>query len=214
MIFSNRLVVGLLLLGFAAPAAAQEASTPVVDTPEVTSPTKPATTPPAAADSSVADRVTFLLSGYEFFPTRADLDGVATADVVAAQLRAFVDDEDARSSLRLRALDALGYYDDEATVALLTRLSTEPAKADLPRRKLRTAGLLRHHAITALGQSKRAEAVPVLEAIVAEQDLQLTLTVIHALGKHGGKEGVAALSRIGAGSESAMVRREVQKWTK
>ncbi len=202
----HRLPFCLILLGLALPASAQQAGTP----PPVEVPTPPVTaTPPT---SVVADRLTFLLSGYEYFPTRVDLDAVGSADEIAAQLRTFALDEAARPSLRLRAVDALGYYDDEATVALLTRLCTEPPQPDLERRKLRTAGLLQHHAITALARAKRADAVPVLETVFATHDTQLTLTAVHALGKHGGEEGRAALARLAEQSQDKMVTRELRKW--
>ena len=207
-----RLPIALLLFALAVPASAQQAESPTSPDQEVPQTTKPTT--PEVEEPSVEKKVVFLLSGYEYFPSRADLDAVAGADEISALLRGFALDEDLRPSLRLRAVDALGYYDDDETTKLLVELSTTAPKADLPRRKLRTAGLLRHHAITALARSKKAESVSVLESIFAEDEVQLTLTVVHALGKHGGKEGREALRRLSSQSDHKIVQREAAKWVK
>lgn len=170
---------------------------------------------PVTADvpkQSAEDRVVFLLSGYEYFPTRADLDEVGPASEIAAILRGLATNDDGRPTQRLRAVDALGYYDDAETLALLTNLATTTPKTDLPRRKLRTAGLLQHHAITSLARATKSKSVPVLEPVLMGDDVQLTLTTIHALAKHAGKDGLEALRRLLDESQNKIVVREARKW--
>lgn len=169
---------------------------------------------PAPAERSPHERIVFLLSGYEYFPTRADLDAVAPAAEVAAILRGVAADVDGRPTLRLRAVDALGYYDDESTVAFLGALVGTAPAADLPRRKLRTAGLLRHHAVTALARSQRGAAVAAIEPLLGARDVQLALTAVDALGKHGGAQGRALLAQAAESSPHDLVRREAARWVK
>lgn len=208
MNIAHRIALALVLTALAAaPVAAQEVDVPTpTENPGPVKAEVPTQTP--------RERIVFLLSGYEYFPTRADLDAVAPAKEVAGLLREMAANVDERPSLRLRAVDALGFYDDPDTVGMLTRIVTEEPKADLPRRKLRTAGLLRHHAITALARSQGPKAVPILETIFASNDTQLTLTVVDALGKHGSKEGREALTRLLSESQDKIVRREAARWVK
>lgn len=206
MHIAQRLSTLLLFTCLAVPVAAQQAEPPPTADPPPT---------PVVVDAptkSLQDRVVFLLSGYEYFPTRADLDAAGSPVEIAALLRTMAVDIDARPSLRLRAVDALAHYDDQETVDLLTKLVTEEPAADLQRRKLRTAGLLRHHAITSLAKVRQQASVAILEQVTETGDVQLTLTVIHALGKHAGEEGREALNRLLAQSENKMVRREAAKW--
>lgn len=216
MIRSNIFTIAILL-GLAAPLSAQELDNgaSVVGT---TGPAKPQVNPPkdttTTPNQTPRERVTFLLSGYEFFPTRADLDAVAPAAEVSAILRDMATQADGRPTQRLRAVDALGFYDDEASVSLLKSLVTSEPKEGLSRRELRTAGLMRHHAITAYVRSQRGASAELLEPILAGDDVQLTLTAIHALGKHGSDEGRAALATLKANTTNKVLLRELAKWVK
>lgn len=193
--------------GFVATSAtAQEA---VVTTPETPTPTP--TPPQSEPESSVEERLKFLLSGYEYFPTRADLDAVAGPEVVVATLLGFAADEDARTTLRLRAVDALGHYDSPESVAYLGALVGSSLDA-LPRKQLRVRSLLKHHAITSLARTRTKAAVPRIAAVLAADDVQLRLTAIHALGTHGGDDGRAVLRSHLDLEKSDFVRRELRKW--
>lgn len=191
--------------GFIATSAtAQEA---VVTRPDVPTAPEPTATP----EPSVEERLKFLLSGYEYFPTRADLDAVAKPEVVVATLLRFAADDAARTTLRLRAVDALGYYDSAESVEYLGELVGTKLDA-LPRKRLRVASLLKHHAITSLARAGKDKAVPHIAAVLAADDVQLRLTAIHALGKHGGDDGRAVLQAHRKNEKSEFVRRELQKW--
>ena len=212
-IASTLLAAACALGGIAVAQEAPVGSATVAPAADATpAPSADSTQPSATPTQSVSERLKFLLSGYEYFPSRADLDAVADPAEVAAQLRGFAEDADARPTLRLRAVDALGFYDDGQTVAYLRKLATTPTNKDLPRKKLRTAGLLRHHAISALVRSQRDNAVGTLRGVLDEKDTQLTLTVIHAYGKHGGEPGRQALAKLAETAELPIIRREARKW--
>lgn len=209
----RQFILGSSLVLWSFGAVAQDAPTPTVSpVEEPVGAAVPTPTPTQTPAASLADRIAFLLSGYEFFPTRADLDAAGPAGQVAPLLRGFATDLDARPTLRLRAVDALGYYDDPATIELLTRLAQDPPAADLPRKKLRTAGLVRHHAISSLATARAGEAVPVLEQLLAADDVQIVLTVVDALGKHCGAPGRAVLTNLVDSTADAVVRREARRW--
>lgn len=206
----------VLLLVCAAPLSAQQAGSGGGDIP--TTPATPTIPDPQTAqtpqtpDASTRDRVIFLLSGYEFFPTRAQLDEVAPAAEVSAILRDLATAVDGRPTQRLRAVDALGYYDDAATVALLESYVGGLPTDGLTRHQLRTANLLQHHAITAYAKSQQGKSVQALEPILAGDDLQLTLTAINALAKHGKAPGLAALKSLRDNTSNIQVQREIGKW--
>ena len=126
MTYLRRIALALAFSGtLGSSAGAQETPKPSVPVPAVPAvPEEPAPVTAEVPQQSVKDRLAFLLSGYEYFPTRADLDVVGSPDVVAAELRGMALDETGRPSLRLRATDALGYYGDAESVTLLGKLVT------------------------------------------------------------------------------------------
>lgn len=198
-----------LSVGLASPVGAQEtgdAEVPTVDGP-------PEQKPAEVPQRSVQQRLEFLLSGYEYFPTREDLDELGDAETIAGLLRAMAGDEDARNTKRLRAVDALGYYDDAESIALLKSL-IEPLPEKLPRRQIRIGTLLRHHAITAYARSQKGEAIELLEPLLVDDEIQIRLTAISALGKHGGKQGLQVLKAAHDAEENPTVRRAMAKWVR
>lgn len=200
-------ILAATMIGGPQAAAAQDA-------PETTPPQVVPTPVKAQAPSTdAAARVSFLLSGYEFFPTREDLDKVGDAATITAILASLVEDKDARPSLRTRAVDALGLYDDDVTATLLAHLATTPV-GDLPRRELRTATLIQHHAITSLARSRRAQSVVVLEALLTSDDTQIRLSAINAIGKFGGKDGQRVLGEFAPRTKTPVEKRELAKWVR
>ncbi len=158
-------------------------------------------------------RITFLLSGYEFFPTRDDLDKAGDPSAVAAVLQDIVRDQDATAMHRLRAVDALGFYDLPQVAGFLRKL-TRGAKAAEVSASARHSSLMQHHAITALARSQRDESVTDLEPFLAGSDLQLKLTAIVALGKHGKDNGRQRLRTLIESDEHRLVQREARKYLK
>jgi len=202
------LLTTLLLAGATSTALAQDH--------EPTKTNLPSTTTDAGqgvSDAVLTKKLTFMLSGYEYFPSRKDLDGLASADVVTAKLRTFADDTSMRPSLRLRAVDALGYYDDEATVAYLRALVDRPTET-LPTDQQRVGNLVRHHAIVALAKAVGPDALDDLEPFLKGDDLQLRLTAINAIGKHGGKAGHTLLEKLLKNEDNPAALREIRKFVR
>jgi hypothetical protein len=162
---------------------------------------------------SLRERVEFALSGYEYFPTRDDLDKIGDPADVAAVLQDIVRDADASAMHRLRAVDALGFY-DLPQVADFLRSLTQGAKAADIEASARHGVLMQHHAITALARSQRGKSVGDLEQFLTGSDLQLKLTAIVALGKHGREDGRERLRTLVASDDDRLVQREAKKYLK
>jgi hypothetical protein len=201
------LVIGLL----ATPALSQQAQPgpvtgpvvgPIVNTPD----------PDAAARRDALNkRLTFLLSGYEYFPDRATLDKEGAEAEVVAALLGFVRDAQARPTLRTKAIDALGYYNVAASVEALRPLALTPLAAGLPIEEERVQSSMRHHAIMSLARAAGEQAVPWLKPLLSDADLQLQLTAVSALGKHGGAAGRAELTALKKTATHPILLRELRK---
>lgn len=217
----KRTILTLLVLAITSlstAAMAQEAGEvgtapqlPVGTTPvKVDETPKPAVEKPKTT-ADLRKRVTFLLSGYEFFPTRDDLDKTGSPADVIAVLEDIVRDADAKAMHRLRAIDALGFYEEDAAADLLRDLTqgTEAAKVEA---SARHSALMQHHAITALARSQREKSVTDLEPFLAGSDLQLKLTAVVALGKHGKDAGRDRLRTLVESDSNELVQREAKKY--
>ncbi len=148
-------------------------------------PTRVQNTPTRAVETPERrrERLLFLLSGYEFFPSRDDLGPSSDADLSAALL-AIASDAKLRPSLRARAVQALGYFDDDATVDALTRWANVELRRVKP--KLRPpADAMRHRAIAALARSRGVHALPALATLFSHDDLQVRLSALRAAGSIG-----------------------------
>jgi len=164
--------------------------------------------------AKVKERLTFMLSGYEYFPDRDELDKLAGPEVIAPMLLEMARDQKTRPLHRLRAVDALGYYSDDATRDWLRGVAVSPVvtKKDMTKGELRFAGSLRHHAIMSLAKAGEAKELATLERLLAEDsDLQIRLTVVSAIGKHTGKDGKALLAKVQAQETNPVMQRELRK---
>lgn len=174
---------------------------------------RPAMPARPANPDELRERIVFLLSGYEFFPTRDDLDQAGEPAAVAAILIDLVRDKDARGMHRLRAVDALGFYELPRAAGFLRSLTRGAAAADLEA-SARHSALMQHHAITALARSQRGESVAALEPFLVGDDLQLKLTAVVALGKHGKDPGRERLRALLASDDNQHVQREARKFVR
>lgn len=163
-------------------------------------------------DASPEERLRFLLSGYHYFPTQEDLLKVAEADVVAGMLRAIAQDIDERPTMRMKALDALMYFDDAATLVYVEHIALNDPAA--PEELLRTEQLMQHHAIMTFAKIRKKDAVSSLEKLLSHEDIQVQMTAISALGKHGGKPGLEVLKKAAPKAELPAVKREFRKYVK
>ena len=157
----------------------------------------------------VEERLEVLLSGHEFFPQRSHLDALASPDTISQLARTFAVDPNRRPSLRLRAVDLLGYYGDDDTARFLQKLLEEnsgvTAKDHLHRR-------LQHRALMALAKGQKSTALPILQPMLHHQDLQLQLSAVSAIGKHGGAKGLEILSARATTATHPALRRELRKY--
>lgn len=161
---------------------------------------------------SVRERVAFLLSGYEYFPSREDLDKVALAEQMTPVLQAISVDGDVAPSMRSRAVDALGFYDDDVTIMHLRQLALKETEG-LPRKELRAARALRYHAITSFARAAGEDALGDLQGLMNHDEVQVQLSAISAIGKHCGQEGKKSLRTRQSTEQDQVILRELRKHT-
>ncbi len=163
-------------------------------------------------EQGVRERVEFLLSGYEYFPSREDLDKVALAGEMTPVLQVISVDDAAPPSMRSRAVDALGFYDDEATIVHLRKLALKETDG-LPRKKLRSARARRYHAITSFARAAGEQALGDLQGLMEHKDVQVQLSAISAIGKHCGAPGKEVLKTRQGIEQDQVILRELRKHT-
>ncbi|MEM1348240.1 MAG: HEAT repeat domain-containing protein [Myxococcota bacterium] len=210
------LLVALCIPG---PAAAQQERggpsaipTPALKTPgDLPAALKPSPAPTKSLSASErTERLKFLLSGYEYFPERAELERLGDDATMTSLLVTLARDEAARPMLRTRAVDALGYYDHDTSTAYLSAL-TRTSTARLPVKKRRVASSMRHHAIMALGQAMGARALDALAPLLGDDDLQIQMTAAASIGRYTGKAGTPLLTKALEEATHPALRRELQK---
>lgn len=169
--------------------------------------------PETAEVAEARTRVTFLLSGFEFFPTRKDLDAVASAPVMTTILKRFVADTDGSPMTRFRAVDALGMYSEADVGKFLLSYASAPDKiADDA--ELRSRETMRHRAMIAYAKSQGETGNEALIAMLKDSDLQIRLTAISALGKHGGPEAIKHLRTLKEQDTHHAIQRELHKFVR
>jgi len=115
--------------------------------------------------------------------------------------------------MRTKAIDALGYYNDDTTISFLKHVTALDPNEATPKLKRATRSM-KHHAIMALAKTLSEGAVEALEASLKDPDIQIRMTAISALGKHCGKPGKSRLQQLGKVEENPYVRRELRKYVK
>lgn len=142
--------------------------------------TTPAPAPVAQAPIPQAeiDKVNLLLSGYDYFPTRADLEAASGRAVEI--LVAISQDEAALPSARNRALDALGLFEGHPQVAAYFEQTL--ALGQLEPVHMR-------HVIGSCMKAFGQQALPWVTPFLDHQDLQTRLSAVHAVGQFGGVDG-------------------------
>jgi hypothetical protein len=154
-----------------------------------------------ALDSETLSRVVLLLSGYEYFPSSEDLLAV-TDDPVPYLLAIAYDVEGEYLPFhRHRAVAALAYYPSDFTHAHLVYLLESP---DTPE-------LTRHHVINALAMGWGEAALADLEPFLFDDDLQLRLTAVHALGTISTEASLQLLENVAEIERSEIVRERIQR---
>lgn len=164
----------------------------------------------AQKSESLRQKLEFALSAYHGAPTRAQLDELGSPKTVARLLRDVAGDEASRASMRLRAVDVLGHYDDTQTVAFLEAVIDAPSKLEVP--SARHAELLRHHAMLSFARIRGDRAVAKLAPLAEGGDLQLRLTAVSALGRFGGKAAHARLRELRRRTDHPALLRTLNKY--
>lgn len=175
------------------PASAQELGFPSVA--DVTSRTLDATVLQAQRQ-----KIELLLSGYEFFPVREDLEKVSPdAHLILIQITR---DTSLRPSIRLRAIDALGLFKDTPEVA--TYFEKLLAQGAVKPRFLR-------HSLTSSLKAFGPQAIPWVTPYVQAPDLQIRLDAITSVGKFGGLEGKTVLRDAAVFERNALAREQITR---
>ncbi len=159
--------------------------------------------------ASVDDQLVFALSAYHASPTRDELDDIAPPDTTTAWLRAFASAPASRPSMRTRAIDALGHYQDPKTRGFLERIVADPSSVEAP---ARVADAMRHHAITSLARAHGDAALDTLAPLLESDDLQVRLTTAVALGKYGGQRSRERLRVLRGETENGALRRQIDRY--
>lgn len=161
-------------------------------------------------EQTLRQALVFALSSYHGVATREDLDAFGSADEVARELRNLAQHTEIRPSMRLDAIDLLGHYDDAATVAFLEQAIDRPTTLGVE--KPRQVEFLRQHAVLSYARSRGAEAVAKLAPLASAGDLQLRLTAVSAIWRHGGQAGRQRLLTLRAQIDEPPVRRMLDRF--
>lgn len=160
-------------------------------------------------DASVEEQLVFALSAYHSFPTRAELDDIADPNTMTELLRSFATSPERRPSMRTRAVDALGFYEDAETRAFLEELVARPRASGASER---VADLMRHHAVTSLARAHGDDALETLAPLLEHDDVQLRMTAVVALAKHGSQRAHRRLAELRAQTDDDLIRRHIDKY--
>ncbi len=195
----RRIVMSILVavVGLAASiAVAQDARKPAPKVAEVAKVQRPIT-------PEAVDKVKLLLSGYDYFPTREDLErATPRAYEVLFQIAS---DEAALPSARTRALDALGLFDAKAEVAVFLETSLAEARFE---------GIYLRHAVTSSMKAFGPSALPWVTPYLNHQDLQLRLSAIHAVGHFGGDDGKVMLREVDRLERDQLVKSQIKRFVR
>ncbi|MEL6181996.1 MAG: hypothetical protein AAFS10_23755 [Myxococcota bacterium] len=170
--FTIAALAALLAGLMSATALAQDTTAPVVGAPDVR------VAVPADVTDAEHNKIMLLLSGHDYFPTHSDL--LAATPKARAILFAIATDANALPSHRIRAIDALGLFPEDDSLAQFLEQA-------LNQTDLRPT-FARHYINTSL-KVFHEQAVPWVAPHLNNPDLQTQLTVIHSLGLFGGNSG-------------------------
>lgn len=162
---------------------------------------------PAGAHHKEPEResVTLLLRAYDTFPDAAAFKAVSQDPRTV--LFDIVTDSTETEIMRLQALDALSLFPDADVRSLFRQVVADSWGHELAPRET-------HNAINGLmfgwGEAALGDVLPLLK----HPDLQVKLTVVHAVGTSGGEAGRTALRAQLAVEKDPLVREAIQNHAK
>lgn len=154
-------------------------------------------------DKTERDTVQMLLLAYDKFPTAADFKKVAKNP--RAELLAIYRSPQSSEIIRLQALDALSLFPDAEVRSLFLEILSQDWDKEAPRTAHRAINGLMH----AFGEAAASDVSPLL----AHKDVQIRLTVVHALATSGGESGRQLLLDHLDGETDKVVRDTISKMT-
>lgn len=204
-ILTLALMVGAALCGGAALAQdiqqAPAQGAPAVAAPQVEAPMFDAQAVARLVTTAELDKIRLLLSGYEYFPTRADLEAVSpNAQQVLIHI---AQDKDALPTLRLRAIDALGLFAQGEHAALYFEGTLHQQRGE---------EIYLRHAMSSSLKAFGQQALPWVQPYLEHQDMQLRLTAIHSIGNLGGQEGIELLRVRHTVEQDSFVRKQMGRF--
>lgn len=175
-------------------------------------------TPISGVDSdkkvSNIERVTVLLSGYEYFPSRLDFDKVGDEKIVLDILESFADDQTLRPSQRIRAIDALGFYKAKRTQVFLKKKIEGKINTKDSLVLQRTQRRIKAHAVTSYAKAFKKTGLTFLKNLAQKEDIDMKLSAIYGIGKHCGKEGRVVLQSLKKKEKNTAALRAIRKFRK
>ncbi len=153
-----------------------------------------------APSQAARDQVVMMLSGYEFFPTRAQLE--AASPEVAEILVTLIQDADQLPSLRVRAIDALGLFSDDPVAAI--HFERVLAVGEMEETYLR-------HSLTSSLKAFGPRALPWVQPYMSHADMQTRLDAAYATARFGGADGVEMLRLRKSLEKDPFVRDQLTK---
>lgn len=146
------------------------------------------------------EQITFLLSGYHYFPDQAKLLSVSPNAVNL--LMAIAEDNNNITSLRVQAIRALGLFpnDDQAAAYLQLKLQDTALRDTYVRASMNAA----MHAFP-------DRALKWVEPWLEHGDVQLRISAIHTVGKLGGEPGKALLRQRVARETDPLAKESLQR---
>jgi hypothetical protein len=148
------------------------------------------------------ENVTTLLKAYDAFPKATTFKSVA--EDPRTILLEIVSDSTEPEIVRLQALDALSLFPDGDVRQVFRQVVADSWDHTLAPRAT-------HNAINGLMYGWGEAALDDVLPLLSHPDLQVRLTVVHAVGKSGGDVGRAALRAQLADEKDPYVREAIQK---
>jgi HEAT repeat protein len=146
------------------------------------------------------ENIKTMLMAYDAFPSATDFKKVSTDP--RGVLLVIWQDKANTSIVRLQALDALSLFPDEDVRALFREILSKAAQDPAPAEVHRAVNGLLH----GFGESAVEDVAPLLQ----HRDVQVRLTVAHAVGTSGGASGRALLRAHLADEPNKVVREQIE----